>query len=74
MRNRPDLAQEVGTMLDDALASARQIIDSKSQAVEAIARHLLAHEYASAEQITTLMANAQKAEHREVTQSKRRAL
>jgi ATP-dependent Zn protease len=58
LRNRPDLAEEVGAMLDSALASARAIIDQRVEAVEAIAQHLLAHEYASGEQISAIMAKA----------------
>jgi ATP-dependent Zn protease len=45
-------------MLDSALASARAIIDQRVEAVEAIAQHLLAHEYASGEQISAIMAKA----------------
>jgi ATP-dependent Zn protease len=56
LRNRPDLAEEVGAMLEGALASARVIIEQHVEAVDAIARHLLAHEYATGDQITAIMA------------------
>ena len=66
LRTRPDLAVEVGAMLDNALASARVLIEKHVEAVEAIAQHLLTHEYASGEQITAIMAKAEKAEPKEV--------
>ncbi len=43
-------------MLEGALASARVIIEQHVEAVDAIARHLLAHEYATGDQITAIMA------------------
>ena len=75
LRGRPELANEVGAMLDNALASARMIIEANIERVEKVARHLLAYEYASGEQITAIMTQAvDKNVEVERKEAKRRAL